>query len=1065
MLQLLLKSGLKESSLSQRDSKGRNPLDLISLAIQDTQEVNTLESGWALFSSGSGANFCLGSPAAGDSAVPNRVDAIHTLSSSKIIAITATKFHSCALNEDGEVFTWGWGGGKGPRLGHLDIGTHMAQILPRQVLDLPKIKSIAAGKHHTLASSANGEVWSWGSNSHGQLGYGGEEARDPRMIASLKGKIVRSVAASNVHSLALTQAGELLSWGSNSHGQLGYPLSAHLKGNPAADFKQLSSPHNPAFLYGVSPKNIRGAEGLFSQVPRIVDGLKGKRVAAVSCSKRHTAVVTEGGEVYSWGFRASNPKKVSLAPQPFSSILYHKGYNEMSRPQAVAIAAGLSHTSVITKGGRVLAWPSADPSFKILVISLPGGRSARSISAAKHQTTIVTTRGEVYVFEATLAIPSQDLTPPSSILRCSASSSSSSSFSGLITSKSPSHPQSSLSLASPPQPSHFMGSKYTLGSSPPNPSPFISPPSVQPFTPPALRRVEGIRQVEILAGGEKHAIYVVSYRVPPLCGSASLVRKTTPESNVVQRMLSDALDSDDEEGWQLDEEEGEEAREEDVKPSTLAPRAFLPLSCLGWEGSFESVHSDVLSPIPTLQTLCQMSVAKHQVEVRSALQVLEYADASGAFYLRDYCIAYSLLNLESLLLDSLAAFVHLPRHLVELMESRFKSWMAGAVEEMTGPLAPSAEAAPSTTYPKPWAQPFNQKSRRPTLFAVASSPEADDPMLAIPPLSPPEAPTTVQRDKPSSSSKASRVEVASHALEAVHALPRSPAAKSHSSHSHPFDQRPNEPSQLLNLNPMSAMSDQVSSKKHLDSGSSSISISAAAGGCKNGRSSGKKIALDVFLNGPSTSAPKVPSPAKLASSSPTLAAWSKPKHESPSPVTSPSLVEHFDGESRAPSLSLSTSLSKADKTGSNQPKEGIALASGGTFTLGDFFTKSQPKPSKSSPSTSRAAAWTSPAPSSSSSVMIGNSPPLASSVAVSLKRIQEEQERHKSCTSGASLPVVPRSSASSLMGSSPPASKWYVSDENRSHLNQSVQSIQEEEAAMNELRKMFPGATVRVKKS
>jgi hypothetical protein len=587
---------------------------------------------------------------------------------------------------------------------------------------------------------------------------------------------------------------------------------------------------------------------------------------------------------------------------------------------------------------------------------------------------------------------------------------------------------------------------------------------VQPFNPPALRRIESIRQVEIVAGGEKHAIYVVCYRVPPLCGSASLVCNTKLESKVEKRLVSDAIDSDDEEGWQLDddeeeedEEEDEEAREEDVKPSTL-PACGLPLSCLGWEGSFESVHSDVLSPIPSLQTLCQMSVAKHQVEVRSALQVLEYADASGAFYLRDYCIAYSLLNLESLLLDSLAAFVRLPRHLVELMESRFKSWMAGTVEETTGPLNPSEAAPPSSSHSKPWAQPFNQNSRRPTLFALAPNPEANDPMLASPPLSPPEAP--VHRDKPSSSSKASRVEVASHALEAVHALPRSPAAKAHSSpQSHPFEQRPNEPSPLLNLNPMSAMSDQGSSKKNPESGSSSISISAAAGG-KVGRSSGKKIALDVFLNGPSTSAPKVPSPATLVSSPPALAAWSKPKQgESPPPVTSPPFMEHFNGESRAPSLSLSTSLSKADKAGTKQPKE----ANSGAFTLGDFFTKTQPKPSKSSPSTSRAAAWNSPSTSySSSAVMIGNSPPLASSAAVSLKRIQEEQEKHKSHTLGASPPLR---STSSLMGSSPPANKWYVSDENRSHLNQSVQSIQEEEAAMNELRKMFPGATVRVKKS
>uniref|UniRef100_A0A3Q2D4F0 Alsin Rho guanine nucleotide exchange factor ALS2 n=1 Tax=Cyprinodon variegatus TaxID=28743 RepID=A0A3Q2D4F0_CYPVA len=67
------------------------------------------------------------------------------------------------------------------------------------------------------------EVWSWGRGSEGQLGHGDQLARlQPLCIKSLTGQEVIKVAAGSHHSLALTAQCQVYSWGSNMCGQLGH---------------------------------------------------------------------------------------------------------------------------------------------------------------------------------------------------------------------------------------------------------------------------------------------------------------------------------------------------------------------------------------------------------------------------------------------------------------------------------------------------------------------------------------------------------------------------------------------------------------------------------------------------------------------------------------------------------------------------------------------------------------------------------------------------------------------------------------------------------------------------
>ncbi|XP_051986364.1 alsin [Xyrauchen texanus] len=75
----------------------------------------------------------------------------------------------------------------------------------------------------THLPSLQTEVWSWGQGQEGQLGHGDLLPRgQPVCINSMNGKEVLRVAAGAHHSLALTAQSQVFSWGCNTSGQLGH---------------------------------------------------------------------------------------------------------------------------------------------------------------------------------------------------------------------------------------------------------------------------------------------------------------------------------------------------------------------------------------------------------------------------------------------------------------------------------------------------------------------------------------------------------------------------------------------------------------------------------------------------------------------------------------------------------------------------------------------------------------------------------------------------------------------------------------------------------------------------
>lgn len=78
--------------------------------------------------------------------------------------------------------------------------------------------------HHSLSFLvSDGQFFTWGQNSYGQLGLGKEcpSQASPQRVKSLDGIPLAQVAAGGAHSFALSLSGAVFGWGKNSSGQLG----------------------------------------------------------------------------------------------------------------------------------------------------------------------------------------------------------------------------------------------------------------------------------------------------------------------------------------------------------------------------------------------------------------------------------------------------------------------------------------------------------------------------------------------------------------------------------------------------------------------------------------------------------------------------------------------------------------------------------------------------------------------------------------------------------------------------------------------------------------------------
>ncbi|ODN02865.1 putative E3 ubiquitin-protein ligase HERC4 [Orchesella cincta] len=237
----------------------------------------------------------------------------------KIKSVACGESHTVFILEDGTLWSCGCND-------HGQLGHDKCRTRPEQVEEFSgrQIVSVSAGYAHNLAIDSWGTLFSWGSNSHGQLGQQLETTDDklvnrPKIVKSMATKTVVQVAAGFFHSVVLTNSGEIYTCGSNSHGQLGlgyangpnqtkFCLVELLVGLPtimvtAGGFHSFAlSVSGSVFGWG---KNNSGQLGVGDTddkcQPTQLATLRSLGVTYITAGADHTAFLTQDGGLFSAG--------------------------------------------------------------------------------------------------------------------------------------------------------------------------------------------------------------------------------------------------------------------------------------------------------------------------------------------------------------------------------------------------------------------------------------------------------------------------------------------------------------------------------------------------------------------------------------------------------------------------------------------------------------------------------------------------------------------------------------------------------------------------------------------
>jgi alpha-tubulin suppressor-like RCC1 family protein len=139
-----------------------------------------------------------------------------------------------------------------------------------------QIINICCGKEHTLALSSDGNIYAWGLNGDGQIGMCNDHHYQliPFRLDSFNERI-KAISCGFLHSMTLTESGNVYGWGDNQDGKLGYKKGERFN----------------------SPKLI------------IVNAAIDK----ISCGFEHSILLSKDGELYVLGYKNWNNRAFEIS--------------------------------------------------------------------------------------------------------------------------------------------------------------------------------------------------------------------------------------------------------------------------------------------------------------------------------------------------------------------------------------------------------------------------------------------------------------------------------------------------------------------------------------------------------------------------------------------------------------------------------------------------------------------------------------------------------------------------------------------------------------------------------
>jgi len=250
----------------------------------------------------------------------------------RIVSVASSYTHCLALSPEGEVYSWGRG-----NFGALGHGDEGARVEPCRIESLSRIEHIVAGPNWTSAAvDEKGRLFTWGRailvekerDEDGEveeferpIGLGceldaeAEYQATPKRVDALSQDRVVGVALGEGFTLAVTDAGAVVSFGFSRAGGLGHgslesevlPRRIEALTQTRQRFVAVAAGDSHALalteegeLYGWGDEEANG-HGREELTPQRMAALIGTRIKLVSAHDFASCAVTETGELFIWG--------------------------------------------------------------------------------------------------------------------------------------------------------------------------------------------------------------------------------------------------------------------------------------------------------------------------------------------------------------------------------------------------------------------------------------------------------------------------------------------------------------------------------------------------------------------------------------------------------------------------------------------------------------------------------------------------------------------------------------------------------------------------------------------
>ncbi|BDR53322.1 hypothetical protein KIM372_12290 [Bombiscardovia nodaiensis] len=290
----------------------------------------------------------------------------------KYVTASTGPRHTVAVGSDGNVYSWGDNSDGELGNGSQDVGVGIAGGFHNRAVKIAELNNagiieVGAGYWTSVALSSDGSVYTWGRGTNGELGQGSstEHSLTPKKVVfpATAAKIVH-ISTGWYHTMCLDATGHLYAWGDDRAGQQG-----------------------------------DGSSGDTTYYPRAVRIPQVSSVVSVATGWAHTLVLGSNGRLYSWG--ANHYGQIGSASSAMG----------IDTPVAVntslsfrAIGAGAYHSLAVATDDTVWTWGrndgyqlgdgTATPKAEPVQISVPARLT--SITGGWGYSTGMTASGEVW---------------------------------------------------------------------------------------------------------------------------------------------------------------------------------------------------------------------------------------------------------------------------------------------------------------------------------------------------------------------------------------------------------------------------------------------------------------------------------------------------------------------------------------------------------------------------------------------------------------------------------------------------------------------------------------------